>query len=685
MKTTTGKGSNKDMSRRLIMLLGICTASVTAQAQAGDELTESAYLDEMPIVATVSRLPQRVDETPAAVTVIDRQMIKDSGAWDLSEVFRLVPGMFVAYHASRTYITDSLVGYHGLMSETMSSRMQVLVDGRSVYSPLFGGVIWSDIPVALDDIERIEVVRGPDSASYGANSFMGVINIITRHSADEQGKLLSLSAGRGREEAVARYGSRNGDLTWRITASVRNDKGEDTDIQNPTSQDYIWTKNKFDDKRIHLFSFRGDYQINLTDTLEIQLGYNGGPRQAGEVNDIVAQNKTADNYFTKLNWRRALDQGGELSVQYYDATESSTATLVQTDPSQPPLAANMNNGDVTARRQDLEVQHIFSPGRNTRIVWGGSVRHDTTFAPHDLGSGGLALPNVPDNYQIYAYNLTSLFGNVEWRPLPNLLFNLGAMSETNSYTGSAVSPRVAANWHFLPGHTLRIGYSEATRTPAVAEKLWEQYQRQTVNPLLPDLISEHVKAYDLGYLGKFRQLDVDFRLFQEEYTDLIADNRNDAAIHGNLNSGSATIKGFETQLKWDIAKQTRLIYGLSHAVVDSPNVDRILYTNSVPTNNQSLMLTHSINNDWRVSLVGYQTGENHFNRTDFSASANRDYFIPTQRRWDGRIAYNFHAGKGKGELALNVQNLEGKEYYEFRHDNQVLGRTAWLNLRLEGD
>src|SRR5574340_1199735 len=85
---------------------------------------EAGYLDELPVVLSVSRLNQPVDEAPAAVTVIDRQMIRDSGAWDLSEVFRLVPGMYVGYHAARNYSTDSIVGYHGLMSETMSHRMQ---------------------------------------------------------------------------------------------------------------------------------------------------------------------------------------------------------------------------------------------------------------------------------------------------------------------------------------------------------------------------------------------------------------------------------------------------------------------------------------------------------------------------------------------------------------------------------
>ncbi len=667
-----------------VFLAGQC--SLAAFAQNLDALSESAYLNEVPIVLTVSRLAQRVDEAPAAVTVIDRQMIRDSGAWDLSEVFRLVPGMYVAYHAARFYSTDSTVSYHGLMSETMSHRMQVLVDGRSVYSPLYGGVIWSDIPVTLEDIDRIEVVRGPNAASYGANSFIGVINIITRHSADQQGTRVSVAAGRNRTEATAHQGGRSDNLTWTISASLRNDRGEDSEIHNPTSQSFVWTKNKFDDKKIQRFNFRGDYQINLTDTLEFQFGYNGGPRQAGEVEDVFAPDKIARNYFTKFNWRRALDEGGELSVQYYDATESSSAVLQDANLFRPPLPAERNNGDVNARRRDLEVQHTFSTGKDTRVVWGGSIRRDTTFAPHDLGGGGIGVTVMPDLYETRAFNLSRLFGNLEWRPAPELLLNFGAMAENNSYTGTDVTPRVAANWHFREGQTLRLSYSEATRTPSVFEKRWEEYQRQrTGNPLLPSLLPERVKATDLGWLGKFHHLDVDFRLFHESYADLIADQRNDAANRGNLNSGSATIKGFETQVKWDINKQTRLIYGLSHAVVESPNVDRIPYTNSVPTNNQSLMLTHSLNDQWRVSLIGYQTGETHFSRTDFDANQNRGYFIPTQRRWDARVAHNFLAGKTKGELSLNIQNLTNAEYYEFRHDNQVPGRMAWVNLRLEMD
>ncbi len=662
-------------------------AGMTPGAESG--FSEDAYLDEMPVVLSVSRLSQRVDDAPAAVTIIDRQMIKDSGAWDLSEVMRLVPGMFVAYHAARYYSSESIVSYHGLMSETISHRMQVLVDGRSVYSPLFGGVVWSDIPVAMDDIERIEVVRGPNAASYGANSFSGVINIITAHSAETLGQHLSLSGGRGREEAVARYGGKNGDLTYRITASLRNDKGEDADINNPDLRGsptsiWTWTKNKFDDKKIRQLTFRADYQVSLADTLEFQLGYNGGPRQSGEVDGWYAPDKQADNHFEQLHWRRALADGGGLSVQFYHMVESSSAQLINTS-TDPTKFNARSNGDVILQRDDLEIQHTFAPSTNTRLVWGGSVRRDTTYAPHELGDLGLALgPPRPDDFETRPFDLSRLFGNLEWRARPELVFNIGAMVENNSYTGTDITPRLAANWHFLPGHTLRTSHSKATRTPSVFEKAWEEYQRVDNNhPSLPVLNPERVHATDIGYLGKFASLDVDFRLFYEEYSSLIADHRNDAANNGNLNSGRATIKGFETQLKWNIGPRTRLIYGLSHADTVSPDVDRIPYTYSVPTNNQSLMLSHSFDSHWRASVTGYQTDETHFDRTDFNISQGRGYFIAPVRRWDSRIAYAFRTGGANGELALIVQNLADARYFEFRHDNQVPGRTAWLNLKLD--
>lgn len=670
--------SASSVSKCTIVGLFLITGSSPAMCAEDQNFSEAGYLNDVPVVLTVSRLAQPVDEAPAAVTVIDRKMIVDSGAWDLSEVLRLVPGMFVAYHSDRFYATDSTVSYHGLTTNTMSHRMQVLLDGRTVYSPLYGGVIWSDIPVTLDDIERIEVTRGPNSASYGANSFIGVINIITREPAETQGTLLSLSAGRGREEVVARHGGHNGDLTWRMTAGFRNDQGEASAIRNPTSSEYIWTQNKFDDKKIRLLNFHGDYQVNSTDALEMQFGYNGGPRQIGEVHDVYSPDKRADNHFEMLHWRRALDRGGELSVQVYHAQESSTATLI--DPGNGIAAPGA--GDVTARRYEVEVQHTFSPSNSTRLVWGGSVRTDRSYAPYFLG--------VKENTFLFGdfyYHLAQLFGNLEWRVTPSLVINAGAMMEHNSYTGTDTTPRVAANWHFLPGHTLRAGLSTATRTPTLYEKTFDDYWHNPASEThflsIPNLKPERVRSTDLGYLGNFGWLDVDFRLFRDAFTDLIAAETTTAAENGNLNGGSATIKGAETQLKWNIGARTRVIYALSHSIVSSGNANGVPYTNSVPTNNQSLLMSHRFNERWSASLAGYRTDETHFNDTGSDPGKGRPWFIPANNRWDARVAYAFRAAGGKGELALVVQNLADAQYYEYRFDNQVPGRTAWVNLKLE--
>lgn len=157
------------------LCLGLAGAGQTF-AETGRPVTESDFLTDMPIVLSVSRLSQRLDETPGAVTVLDRNMIRLSGARDVADLLRLVPGFQSTMSFERIAPQAT---YHGTYY-SVSNRMQVLVDGRSVYSPfLVGGIGPGLQTVALADIERIEVLRGSNSAAYGARAFLGVINIIT--------------------------------------------------------------------------------------------------------------------------------------------------------------------------------------------------------------------------------------------------------------------------------------------------------------------------------------------------------------------------------------------------------------------------------------------------------------------------------------------------------------------------
>jgi iron complex outermembrane receptor protein len=371
--------SRRVSSRKYRRLFAVLLFAPYLNAQAGfveesAERGESLFLDDIPVVLSASRLSQPINEAPAAVTVIDKQMIKDSGAWDLSEIFRLVPGMYVAYHADPYFSADSTVAYHGMVTTTTSDRMQVLIDGRSVYSGLFGGVNWSDLPIVLADIERIEVIRGPDSASYGANSYLGVINIITQHAAESRGASVSLSYGNSRSEGVFRYGAKSGDLSYRMTASIRKDDGENALIQHPTSQDKFWTLNKYDNKTMQIFNLRTDYQINASDTLEFQFGYNGGPREVGEYDNVAAVTRRAENHFEMLYWRRALESGGELSVKAFHTQERVNARLIDSD--------GISDGDARFSRL---IWKRNTPFHRLKIpVWSGAAACATTIPMHRI-------------------------------------------------------------------------------------------------------------------------------------------------------------------------------------------------------------------------------------------------------------------------------------------------------------
>ena len=167
----------------------LAALSFTAEADGGGD--ENAHLSDLPVVLTATRLAQAPADAPGAVTVIDQAMIRASGARNIHELFRLVPGFQVGMHSGN----QPLVAYHGL-SDDAPRRLLVQVDGRSVYSPyLIAGVEWNQIGVDIDDIERIEVFRGSNSAAYGSNAFLGVANIVTRSPSETLGTAVRYRAG----------------------------------------------------------------------------------------------------------------------------------------------------------------------------------------------------------------------------------------------------------------------------------------------------------------------------------------------------------------------------------------------------------------------------------------------------------------------------------------------------------
>lgn len=188
---------------------------------------------EMPVVLSATRLKQSIADAPASMTIIDRQMIAQSGAREIPDLLRLVPGMVVGYEKG----WDAFVSYHGTSAD-MARRMQVLIDGRSVFQPSLAFVDWIGLPLELDDIDHIEIVRGPNAAAYGSNSFLAIVNIITRNPADlPTVRAYTRQGAEGIKDTYISHAGIKDSVSWQISANTREDSGFSTYFNKETLKD----------------------------------------------------------------------------------------------------------------------------------------------------------------------------------------------------------------------------------------------------------------------------------------------------------------------------------------------------------------------------------------------------------------------------------------------------------------
>ncbi|TVQ70339.1 MAG: TonB-dependent receptor, partial [Chromatiaceae bacterium] len=178
--------------------------------------TEQDFFMDLPVALTATRLEQPLSEAPASITVIDREWLQASQARDLTDLLRLVPGMIVGQHDGN----HPMVVYQGL-GQRFTRQMQVLIDGRSIYSPTTGGAQWADLDLHPEDIERIEIIRGPNAAAYGSNAFSAIINVFTRHASDTQGQQIHTRLGsRGIRDLRYRLGGSHEEATLAYRVSI---------------------------------------------------------------------------------------------------------------------------------------------------------------------------------------------------------------------------------------------------------------------------------------------------------------------------------------------------------------------------------------------------------------------------------------------------------------------------------
>jgi iron complex outermembrane receptor protein len=591
-------------------------------------------------------MPQLLSETPAATTIIDRQMIEASGVRSIADLFRLVPGMIVGYEGGNRPVVTT----HGF-GEVYARRMQVLVDGRSVYVPAYGGVPWSDLPLALEDVERIEVVRGPNAASYGANSFLGIISITTRKPCDTQGNQVKFSAGtQSIRDAVVRTADQVGKLDYRLTLEEKQDNGFNS---------------RNDRQQHHVLTTALSYPLGDGAAFEAQFGYSGGENQKGYFGASAdgPRDQRVISRFEQLRWQRDLGQGDNVSLQYYHNHHETdeqfvTAPILISAPPLPPFSVVVPiNYDVTSERYDLELQNAFSLNRDVRGVWGLGWRMDQVVSPGFLGT------DTPQENRSQR-----VFLNMEWRTTRQLSLNAGAMWEHDQIVGGDISPRIALNYQLTPRQTVRASLSRATRNPVLVEErgnlrfcadsacsVYDQFI-QSSGGLRP----EKTVSREIGYFARvISNLTLDLRAYQDRLSGLISTYVRpypdlDSEVKDFRNGDSATVSGIETQTTYRPNFKDRVILGYAYTHIKSSDVDQD-YSDSAPRKSGSLLLIHSLSDRYQASLAYYYVGSMAF------LDSKR---IEPVRRLDLRLARAYRLGKVNGDVALTVQSALGR-YYEY--------------------
>jgi iron complex outermembrane receptor protein len=638
-------------------LSAIAVGGALAQSQA--DLSRLDVEDLMNIkVTSVSKREQSLSRTAAAIFVINQEDIRRSGATSIPDLLRMAPGVDVQQIEANAWAV-SIRGFNS----RYSNKVLVLIDGRTVYTTSFSGVYWEHLDMPLENIERIEVIRGPGTTVWGANAVNGVISIFTKSSKDTKGGLVTAGAGTQTNAlGLVQYGGSAGnDGSYRAFGkyfAIGN-----TAMPGGSPADDHWM-------RAH-GGFRTDWDLSGRDSLMVE-----GDLYANEANQTRRSsliptpfdsifNQTVDAAGGDLlaRWNHTLAGGSQTSFQsYYD-------TYRRTDRGIPEVL----------RTFDLDFQHHIAVGDRHDIVWGLGYRmNDSGLSP---GYGvSFSPPSRTDK-------LYSGFVQDEIRVADSLWFTVGAKLEHNPYTGVEVEPSARLAWSPAGGrHTIWVSASRALRQPARADTSIQTnletipISANAVQVLRlygnPNIEEEELRDYEVGYRTEFtKTLSLDAATFFSFYNHLPTIEPQPLVIIPGLpvqfvipllydSKANAVTYGGELSLRWNVNSRWRISPGYSylHATIRQDPSSHGLQVSG-------------IFNQFPQNMVQIRSSLNLSHRTEFDQSV---YYtarlpgstIPGHTRLDLRLAR--HLGE-RAEISLVGQNLLQPRATEYGDSFDIIG------------
>ena len=478
-----------------ISILLVCLANPAAGRTV--DLTELSLEELMNVeVTSVSKKSQSKTSTASAITVITSEDIRRGGFTVIPEALRTVPGLSVGrVDANRWAI--SARGNAGLFA----NKLLVLIDGRSVYTPVFGGTFWDAQDYPIEDVERIEVIRGPGGTIWGANAVNGVINIITKNAKDTQGGLLSAYGGSREAGVTGRVGAKIGENThYRVYG--RGFGFSDYDVDDSYDGNDEWRQGRF--------GLRVDSELTDVDTLRVSADYFIEDNEQGVFNPAfvptfrnIHYNQSGGNIL--VNWNRKLSDDSNFQVKGYYAGEDREFLVEE-----------------TRHTADIEIQHDFVPWENVSVTSGANYRYSTN---HISGTSvGVPLTLDPNDEH---FHIASGFAQVQWDLFDDKLSLIaGTKLGYNSWSDFEYQPSGRFIVKPTDGHAIWGAVSRAVRTPTQAER--SIALTLPVPPAFPpfptvvngnlDTRSEDLLAFELGYrFFALERFNAEVSLFWNEY------------------------------------------------------------------------------------------------------------------------------------------------------------------------
>lgn len=584
-------------------------------------------------ITTVARRPERLRDSPSAVSVVTAEDIRRGGATTIPDALRLATGVHVARSDNNTWA----IGVRGF-NLTTSNKLLVLRDGRSLYSPLFSGVFWDVQDTMIEDLDRIEVIRGPGATLWGANAVNGVINIISRDAKDTQGTLLT-GGGGNREDGfvAARYGGQAGEKTWyRVYA-----RGWDRDDIIAADGSRINAPNRFGQGGFRMDSeLRPGVDWSLMGEL-----YDGRfDRPTGDPIDVSGGHLLG-------NWTHTYNSDHHVRFQtYYDRVERDIPGTF---------------GE-TRDTVDAEFDQRFFIGHRHDFLWGATAR-----LSRDRIDNSAALAFLPDSETVELY---SVFVQDRISLAPDRLdLTVGSKFEHNSYSGFEFQPSIRLAWLPEERQTVWAAVSRAVRTPSRIDTDFFVFDGAG-NTMIRgdrDFQSERLIAYELGYrFQPVKPVTLDFALFYHDYDHLRSLEGQDPTVLENLLEGESYGGEFSSTVR--VSEWWRLKAGYAHIQKqlraksesdDDP--DQRGAEGNDPRHILFLQSTLNLTEEWALDGVVRHVSE------------LPNPSVPSYTELDLRLAYLF---REELEFSLIGRNLLDPHHREFGSTHAV-PRTVFFRVR----